>query len=349
MFSWCIAILAFGQLGAQSTVLQLGSDEWVASLAWHPDGKRLYWATEDRLAEWPSGRSVSLPHGDHEYQIVREPSSLRFSPSGGRLLAYGPYTEVLSLIDLTSLKVTRFAGDCQDAWWEGHQLGRIRHVVKDEARTDRQYVQIGSRKKALPRGWSFASADASGRVLFAKRATGYMGPIALYSLDPSSLSVRRIRLHRGPFYVEYTERDTLAWEPRLRAAAIAMTTDTGATFSRLWISLGRTIALKPEADLKFIEGRPQWAGGKLIAVSREVVQGAPEDLNEVYRVLRIDPRSLSSDVILERRARWSSEMTKLAGSTIEHAAVSPDGKQIAWIGRQDEQEVLHVQSFGALR
>ena len=349
MFSVYLAILALSPAVPQQTVLPLGKDEWVASLAWHPDGKRVYWATQDRLAEWPSGRTVSLPKGDNEYQVVREPSSLRFSPNGGRLLAYGPYTEVLYLIDLKSFRLAKIVGDCQDAWWEGHELGRIRHVIKDEAWTDHQYVQIGSRKRALLKGWRFSSADASGRVLLAKSTSGYEGPIALFSLDPSSLTVRRVRLHRGPFYVEYTERDYLAWEPRLRAAAIAMTTDTGATMSRLWISLGRTITLKPEADLNFLEGRPQWAGGKLIAVIREAVRGASEDNGEIYRVTRIDPRSLKSDVIIERRARWTTEMTKLAGSTIEHAAVSPGGKRIAWIEQLDDKQVLHVDALDTRR
>ncbi|MBI5708631.1 MAG: hypothetical protein HZC36_16725, partial [Armatimonadetes bacterium] len=241
----------------------------IAALAWDRSGKTLYYTTDSfegpyrpQLCFWPDDRAVDLPKDEDFFQ----PERIRISPDGGRLLIYRIYTQMAVVVDLKARQITKLPGACQDAWWSGNDAARIRpHTDKEGGWLETQYIQIGTRKRELPRSMSFSCADESGRVLLAKGNKGAEGPIALYTLDPVSLRVRLLRWHRGPFYVELTRQDGLIWNPTTKEAAISLTIDTGESTAGLWISRDKVIRYYGGDDDPRIVRQPVWLGERLAA------------------------------------------------------------------------------------
>lgn len=320
----------------------------VAALAWDRTGKALYYTTDSfadpgtpKLCFWPSGMAIDLPLDDDFFQ----PERIRISPDGRRLLVYRVYTQMVAVVDLKSRQVTKLPGACQDAWWEGSDVARIRpHLNKDGDWSERQYIQIGARKKDLPKTMSFSCCDESGRVLLAKSNKGSEGPIALYTLDPTTLRVKLLRWHRGPFYVELTRQDGLVWNPATKEAAISLTVDTGETLSGLWVSRGKVIWRVGGDDFTRVVRQPVWIGNRLAAGFNQSGWDSKERMFQIEELLLIDTRKQSHRALLRRRySPWDLE-DDIGWRGLWLASWSPGGTFMARVEVEKDVHTLIVSS-----
>lgn len=328
------------------------TDGYVSAVTWHPDSKRLYIAAENHLLEWPGNRRVVF-----ETAISDEPSSpvsrLEISNNGKQLIASDNYSHSFFLVDLKRFSSRTVPGDRYCVWWIGDTIASVRPYVHDGGWTNQQYVEIGTRRRPLPSQWRFSSADPGGTVLLAKGGGGLVGPIALFKLNPDTLTVRKFRTHSGIFAVEYVEQDSIDWNESIRTAVIGLTADTGATLSAPWFS--RSSGLQPYQPLKhiFLHSVPQWVGDRALAVTREfresnmnsIIYGA-----DTYRIQLVNPRTRQVELLATQDNRWTAnpnsptqDSYRAGQPVLEHAAISADGKRLAWVvyhPRKEQSEIV---------
>jgi hypothetical protein len=302
----------------------------VEAMSWNPTGGQLLYATQDAVYVWPWGKRIELPMADPDQ--TRTPSQVRYNKRGDKALVFGNYTWSIHVVDLVKGTAKEIPGDCQTAFWVGDEVARIRPHIKNDAWTERQYVQVGSRKRDLPRSMSFSAVDSSGTVFLAKEQKS-MGAIALYRFDPRTLRVQLLRRHRGPHYIEYTERDQLDWDPKTRTAAIGLTADTGATLAELWLSSRQ--GLRPygrQDEMLFLSNQARFNGAGLLIPTRSQI-----DLFD----LRAGRRK-----VLRALPPWQGQ-DDFEG--IYAAALSPNGTRLAWSQDKGKRHALYIRGDVAPR
>lgn len=330
MWRWWLLGLALALFASRTSaqgVQYIWLPSRVEAMGWNPTGGQLLYATVDAAYVWPWNKRIKLPMADSG--LVRTPSQVRFNRRGDKALVFGNYTWSIHVVDLTKRTAREIQGDCQTAFWVGHEVGRIRPYVVDGAWIRRQYVQVGRRKRALPRSMTFTAVDSSGTVFLAKE-NRYEGAIALYTFDAKTLRVRLLRRHKGPLYIEYNEEDQLDWDPQSRTAAIGLTADTGATFAVLHLSTRQ--GLKPYdrgTNPVLLSNQVKFCGRTLLVPS----------------VSRID---LFNPIKWHRRALLTlpSWQGQADFESIWAAALSPDGKRLAWSQDNRKGHALYIRRMG---
>ncbi len=300
----------------------------VEAMGWNPTGGQLLYATDDAAYVWPWNKRIDLPMADSG--LVRTPSQVRFNRSGDKALVFGNYTHSIHVVDLAKGTAREIHGDCQTAFWVGDKVGRIRPYVVDGAWSERQYVQVGSRKRALPRSMTFTAVDSSGTVFLAKEQRYPEGAIALYTFDANTLRVRALRRHKGPLFIEYNEEDQLDWDPKSRTAAIGLTADTGATSAALYLSSRQ--GLRPYdkgLNYLFLSNQIRFCGLTLMVPS-------------VSQIDLFDPQTWHRRTQLALPP-WRGQDDF---ESIWAAALSPDGKRLAWSQDKGKGHALYIRRIG---
>lgn len=321
-----LAAIVLGQ-----TAVTTGDE--ISAIAWHPSGESLYYTTEKQLVEWPSRKSYEIKEAPNAWSGAH--TMIDFNKAGTKALLHNIYTEKIDIFDLRKGKVTPVVGDCYTAWWWGDEVARVRpNREPDGSWGGGQYIQVGNRKRQLPKEWTVAAADPTGQVFLGKSNRSYMGPMALLTIDRKSLRPRIMRRDASKFYVEYVEQDAIAWNPRLRIAAVNLTADTGASTASLWIWASKGAKQVTIGPAFMVMGKPQWVGDELLCV----LSGNDQSSRHLEVVVLYNPRTGRHRTLHKRDVYYrfdpSTGLTTPDISTqpyVSNAALSPDGKRLALV------------------
>jgi len=295
-------------------------------MAWNPTGGQLLYATDEAAYVWPWGKRFAL--NGRSGMLDRTPSQVRFNRRGDKALVFGNYTERVHVVDLRAGTSRAVDGDCQTAFWVGDEIARVRPYVVNDAWSLRQYVQVGSRKRALPRSISFTAVDSSGTVFLAKE-NRYEGAIALYRFDAKTLRVRLLRKHKGPLYIEYNEADQLDWDAKTHTAAVGLTADTGATLAALYLSTRKGLRTYDKGlDHLLLANQVMFRGRTLLVPS-------------YYQIDLFDPGAWRRRTQVSLPPWKGQDDPEVIGA----AALSPDGKRLAWSQSKGTGHALYIGSI----
>lgn len=327
---WRFAGLALSLLAVRGTtqVQYVWLPSGVQAMAWNPAGTQLLYTTDGAAYVWPGGTRIALTPPDPLQE--GSASQVRFNPRGDKALVLENQSKRIQVLDLKRGTATTLRGDFQAAFWAGDEVGRIRPFIVDDSWSERQYVQIGSRKRALPRSMSFTAVDSSGTVFLAKEQRYPEGAIALYAFDARTLRVRRLRSHKGPLFIEYDNEDQLDWDPKTQTAAIGLTADTGGTSAALYLST--TKGLRPYVkgfDHLSLANQVRFCGRTLLVPS-------------AFQIDLFDPGSWRRRTVVSLPP-WKGQADP---DIVWAAALSPDGNRLAWSQDKGEGHALYIQSVG---
>jgi hypothetical protein len=316
-------------------------DRPIYALAWHPDGKRLYAASDDCILEWPGSHWILLPPRARDSYYSETPERLEFNASGTKLLASDSYTESIVVVDLQQRVARRAEGAFYFTWWTGNDLASVQASLKNGDWSDPTFLEYKGKRVSLRGPWFFTAADPNGTVLLAKNTRNYLAPMALFRFDPNNLKLNRIRYHAGEYDSEHTAQDSIDWNERLGIGALGLTWDTGSTYAALWISKRSGVSSMPREGTHHLTSEPRWIGTHILASTKEFRESRKGKIGygaDIYRIQLFDPRSQKPKTLVEQNNRWTwrdgeSEHYPPRGAqpTLESAAITADGRRLAWV------------------
>lgn len=325
---WWIVGLALGLLaaGGNAQVRYVWLPARVEAMAWNPSGTQLLYTTDGAAYVWPGGNSIALtpPNPLKEGSA----SQVRFNRRGDKALVFENQGRRVQVVDLKRGTATTIRGDCRAAFWAGNEVGRIRPYIVDGSWGMQSYVQVGSRKRPLPKGMNFSAVDSLGKVFLAKEQRYPEGAIALYAFEARTLRVRRLRTHRGPLFIEYDKEDQLDWDPKTQTAAIGLTADTGETSAALYLSTSKGLRRYDKGlDHLSLANQVRFAGGTLLVPS-------------YFQIDIFDPKAWRRKTLLSLPP-WKGQADP---DIVWAASLSPDGKRLAWSQDKGEGHALYIRS-----
>lgn len=302
----------------------------VQGIAWNHKGDRLYFTSEGRLHEWPTGRSYRLGGMESDNEYVSD--QIRFREDDQEVLVNPSGGEDRFRIDLNPGKVEKLSGQ-DKAWWVGDQVATL---TSDSLKVNGRVV---------PTDPTLFLIDGEGEIVMGAESPGksnHPPEICFYRIKNGSL---KPVLRSNQWQSEYPP-ETFTWNSKLGLAAVPNSKTGVRVLQNAWIISPRECYLTGVTDEPYdsVIGDVQWIGNRLLAVTRRdpPMMETESELDHRSSLVLVNPFGS------EKKTLWTRNLTAEAFERVPRLQLSfttynAPTHRLAWvekIGNGDASRIV---------